>query len=126
MNLEEVIAVKKVVAVGTKRSKSFKVTQLLQVSKYSKKIKYVDIANYYCPSKLTVTANCEDVDHAFGKGFCLSILETGVNKNLSDNAIIESYRTAINGMTEYHKFLIEVNLGIPAGYIFFVYQAFFY
>ena len=28
-------------------------------------------------------------------------------------------------MTEYHKFFSEVNLGIPAGYMFFVYQTFF-
>ena len=44
---------------------------------------------------------------------------TGVNKNLSNNAIIENCRTAINGMIDYYKFLIEVNLDIPAGYIFF-------
>ena len=64
----------KVVAVGTIRSNSFKGTQLLLVSKYSKKIKYVDIASYYCPSKLPVTAKCEDVDHVFGKGFHLTMV----------------------------------------------------
>ena len=124
LNLEEVIPVKKVVAVGTKRSNSFKGTQLSLVSKYYKKIKYVDIASYYCPSKLPVTAKCEDVDYAFRKGFCLSMVHTGVNKNLSNNAIIENYRTAINEITEYHKFLSEVNLGIPAGYIFFCLSSF--
>ena len=52
------------------------------------------------------------------------MVHTGVSKNLSNSAIIENYRTAINGMTEYHKFLSEVNLGILAGYIFFFdYQA---
>ena len=71
MNLEEVIPVK-VVTVGIKRSNSFEETQLSLVSRYSKKIKYVDIPSYYYPSKLPVTAKCEDVDHAFGKGFCLS------------------------------------------------------
>ena len=118
MNLEEVIPVKNVVTVGTKRSNSFKATQLSLVSKYSKKKKYFDITSY-CPSKLPVTAKCEDVDHAFGKRFCLSMVYTGVNKNLSNNAIIENCRTAINGMIDYYKFLIEVNLDIPAGYIFF-------
>ena len=48
------------------------------------------------------------------------MVHTGVNKNLSNNAIIENYRTVINEMTEYHKFLSEVNLGILAGYIFFL------
>ena len=117
--MEEVIPIKKVVAVGTKRSNSFKGTQLSLVSNYSKKIKYVDIACYHCSSKLPVTAQCEDVDHAFGKGFCLLMVHTGVKKNPSNNAIIENYRTVINGMIEYHNFLSEVNLGMPAGYIVF-------
>ena len=29
-------------------------------------------------------------------------------------------------MAKYHKFLSEVNLGIPPGYMFFVYQVFFW
>ena len=69
MNLEEVIPVKKVAAVGAKRSNSFKGTQLLLASKYSKKIKYVDIASYYCPSKLPVTAKCKMLIMLLGKAF---------------------------------------------------------
>ena len=65
--------------------------------------------------KLPVTTKWEDVDHAFGKGFCLSMVHIVVNKNLSNNAIIENFKTAINEMIEYHKFLSEVNQGIPAG-----------
>ena len=57
----------------------------------------------------------------------MSIVYTGVNEKLSNNAVIENYRTAINEMTEYHKFLNEVSQGIPVGDIFFlVSQAFFY
>ena len=67
------------VAVGTMRSNSFKGTQLLLVPKYSKKIKYVDIAGYYCPSKLPVTTKCEDVDHVFGKGF---LPDNGMHRSL--------------------------------------------
>ena len=58
MNLEEVILVKKVVALGTKRLNIFKGTHLLLVSKYSKKIKYADSVSYYFSSKLPVTAKC--------------------------------------------------------------------
>ena len=65
---------------------TLKGTELSLVSKYSKKIRYADIASYYCPSKLPVTAKCGHVDHAFGKGFCLSMVHIGVNKNLSNNA----------------------------------------
>ena len=54
-------------------------TQLLLVPKYSKKIKYVDIAGYYYPSKLPVTAKCEDVDHVFGKGF---LRDNGMHSSL--------------------------------------------
>ena len=66
--------------------------------------------------KLPVTTKWEEVDHAFGKGFCLSIVHIVANKNLSNNAIIENCKTAINEMTEYHKILSEVNQGIPAGW----------
>ena len=65
--------------------------------------------------KLPVTTKWEDVDHAFGKGFCLSMVHIVVNKNLSNNAIIENFKTAINEMIEYHKLLSAVNQGIPAG-----------
>ena len=100
MNLKEIIPVKKVVEM---RSNSFKWTQLSPLSKYSKRLN-VDIASYYCPRKLPVTRKWEDVDHAFGKGFCLSMVHIVVNKNLSNNAIIQNSRTVINSMTEYHKF----------------------
>ena len=56
MNFEGVNPVKKAVAVGMKRSSYFKRTELSLPSKYSKKIKYIDIASYYCPNKLPVTA----------------------------------------------------------------------
>ena len=56
------------VAVGTKRSNYFKGTQLSLVTKYSKKIKYVDITNYYCQSKLPLTDKCEDVDSVLNLG----------------------------------------------------------
>ena len=78
MNLEEVIPVKsgcsrsKFNSRKSKRSNSFKGSQFSLVSKYFKKIIYVDITRYYYPSKLPVTTKCEDVDHAFGEGFCLS------------------------------------------------------
>ena len=32
-----------------------------------------------------------------GKGFCLSMVYSGVNKMLSNDAIIENYQTAIAG-----------------------------
>ena len=49
MNLEEDIEVKKVVSLGTKRSNYFKETQLLLVSKNSKKIKdHLHYKTIYC------------------------------------------------------------------------------
>ena len=55
--------------------------------------------------RLGITDSCKDDNDRFGKGFCLSIVHTGVNKCLSNNAVIETYDTAINGMKEYHKFV---------------------
>ena len=69
MHLKEVIPVKKVVTVGAKRTNCFNGTQLSLISKKSRKIKYVDIASYYCPSKLSVTERSEDFDYHFGKVF---------------------------------------------------------
>ena len=37
-------------------------------------------------------------------------IHIGFNKNLSNNTIVQNYRIAVNGMTEYHKFVSEVNI----------------
>ena len=47
---------------------------------------------------VTVTGECTTKMAEFGKGYCLSMVHTGVNKMLSNKAIIESYTTAITGM----------------------------
>ena len=84
-DLEEVVPVKRIVATGSKQSASSSFNQLTLVSKYAKKMKYVDIASHY-EQKLSVTGQCKDADDAFGKGFCISMVHTGVNKNLSNTA----------------------------------------
>ena len=105
--MEEVVPVKRIVAAGSKRSASSSSNQLTLVSKYAKKMKYVDIASHY-EQTLFVTGQCKDADDAFGKGFCISMVHTGVNKNLSNTAILENYNTAIEGMKEYYKFQCEL------------------
>ena len=47
-------------------------------------MKYVDIASHY-EQKLSVTGQCKDADDGFGKGFCISMVHTGVNKDLSNS-----------------------------------------
>ena len=42
-------------------------------------------------TNLSITGECTTSMEQFGKGFCLSIVHSGVNKMLSNNAIIENY-----------------------------------
>ena len=48
-------------------------------------------------TNLSITGECTTSMEQFGKGFCLSIVHSGVNKMLSNDAIIENYQTAIAG-----------------------------
>ena len=56
--------------------------------------------------KLKIRDPCKDDGDKFGKAFCLSIIHTGLNKCLSNEAILENYGTAMRGMKEYHKLSI--------------------
>ena len=42
----------------------------------------------------------------FGKGFCLSMVHSGVNKMLSNDPIIENYQTAITGQCKNTGYVI--------------------
>ena len=55
--------------------------------------------------KLKIRDPCKDDGDKFGKAFCLSIIHTGLNKCLSNEAILENYGTAMRGMKEYLKFV---------------------
>ena len=39
------------------------------------------------------------------KGYCLSIVQAGVNKCISNEAIIENYEVAYNGVNSWAKFV---------------------
>ena len=61
--------------------------------------------------KLGITENCKDDTDKFAKGYCLSLVHTGVNKCLSNEAILETYDTAMSGTREYHKLLTTSTTG---------------
>ena len=69
-----------------------------------KKAKYQYVGSMM-NQKLKIHDPCKDDGAKFGKAFCLSIIHTGLNKCLSNEAILENYGTALRGMKEYHKFV---------------------
>ena len=44
----------------------------------------------------------------FAKGVFLSVVHTGVNKMLSNAAVIENYKCNLKNLQEYHKFSEEL------------------
>lgn len=65
------------------------------MGKWSKKHKFNRIETFM--TDLSLTSECTTPMARFGKGFCLSMVHSGVNKMLSNDAIIENYQTSIAG-----------------------------
>ena len=78
--------------------------QRVLTGKYAKKAKYQYVGSMM-NQKLKIRDPCKDDGDKFGKAFCLSIIHTGLNKCLSNEAILENYGTAMRGMKDYHKFV---------------------
>ena len=62
---------------------------------------YMKIDNFL--SSIPLTGDCVKPMHQLAKGFCLSMVHTGVNKALSQNSIIENYNSGFEGMHTYYE-----------------------
>ena len=85
---------KKTIALD-KSSSTTTTKQTKIIGKYSKTHHFNRIETFM--SNLSITGECTTSMAQFGKGFCLSMVHSGVNKMLSNDAIIENYQTAIAG-----------------------------
>ena len=85
----------KTIAVDT--SKQASLNQATITRKYAKKLKFRPIGSYI-NSKLKLSEPCKDDMDGFGKGFCISIVHSGVNSCLSNNVILENYQTSLKGL----------------------------
>ena len=65
------------------------------IGKYSKTHYFNRIETFM--TNWSITGECTTSMAQFGKGFCLSMVHSGVNKMLSNDPIIENYQTAIAG-----------------------------
>ena len=54
-------------------------------------------------TSIPLTGQCVKPMHVIGKGMCLSIVHTGVNKKLSQTAIIDNYNASFNGCQLYYE-----------------------
>ena len=82
-------------------SSSSTAEQAILTSKYHKKTKFRFVDQTF-QKKLAVQSKCESSLQKVAKGFCLSVVHSGVNKCLSENAIIEMYNTAYRGIYDHH------------------------
>ena len=57
---------------------------------YAKKMKFRSIGSFM-KTKLNLPEPCKDDTDRFGKGFCISIVHSGVSSCLSNNAMLENY-----------------------------------
>ena len=74
------------------------------------KLKYIDIWWSCSINKLKIKEKCREREREscdeFARGFYSSIVDTGVNKCLSNAAILKNYQTALDGMNIYHDFIV--------------------
>ena len=82
-------------------SSSSTAEQAILTSKYNKKTKFRFVDQTF-QKKLAVQSKCESSLQEVAKGFCLSVVHSGVNKCLSESAIIEMYNTAYRGIYNHH------------------------
>ena len=82
-------------------SSSSTAEQAILTSKYNKKTKFCFV-DETLQKKLAVQSKCESSLQKVAKGFCLSAVHSGVNKCLSESAIIEIYNTAYKGIYNHH------------------------
>ena len=82
-------------------SSSSTAEQAILTSKYNKKTKFRFVDQTF-QKKLAVQSKCESSLQKVAKGFCLSVVHGGVNKCLSESAIIEMYNTTYRGIYDHH------------------------
>ena len=70
--------------------------QVVLTGKFAKKLKFRHVGSTL-NTKINISSTCADDLDRFAKGYCFSIVHTGVNKALSNEAILENYYTAIAG-----------------------------
>ena len=72
--------------------------------KYAKKMQFKAITTYMPGKKIPVTGECKNPTEAFNENYCLSYIHHGVNKCISNEAILEGYAHAVHGMKAWQKF----------------------
>ena len=76
--------------------------------KHQKKMHFVDIGKQL-QSKVVLSAPSSNSNNEFAKGYCLSVVQEGVNKCLSQQAILHMYQVGLNGMKWWHEYLMSSN-----------------
>ena len=82
-------------------SSSCTTEQAILTSKYNKKTQFCFVDQTF-QKKLAVQSKCESSPQKVAKGFCLSVVHSGVNKYLSESTIIAMYNTAYRGICNHH------------------------
>ena len=85
----------KTIAVDT--SKQASSNQATMTGKYAKKLNFRPIV-CFVNSKFKLSEPFKDDMDRFGKGFCISIVHSGVNSCLSNNVILENYQITLKGL----------------------------
>ena len=92
----DVAVVKKVLTLEKSPSQISKAKTVTITGKYNHKMKFQHVGAKM-DQKVGIHEESRDALDRFSKGFCFSIIHVGINKCLSNNAIIENYQKAIEG-----------------------------
>ena len=73
------------------------------------------LMKYFKRTNVPLIGKCNGPVEAFGKSYCLSMVHVGVNKCLSNESILENYRTAMHGMQAWQGFCnTRLELDMPS------------
>ena len=76
-------------------------------AKFGRQIKYMPIESYCIGEKMSLMEKDLYPNQTFGKAHCLMVVHSGINKNLSNEAIFENYDVSMKGMESQYLFNLE-------------------
>ena len=65
------------------------------------------VSNWCQRQKKSLSEKCEYANELVGKLYCLMIVQSGINKNLSNEAIFDTYDVSIKGMLNQYLFKLQ-------------------
>ena len=98
---------KKILTIKKPEENNYKNKQKTLVVEYRKKYRYMLVSNWCLDKKKLLSEKCEYANEQFGKAHCLMIVHSGINKNLLNEDIFDTYDVSVKGMENQYLFNLQ-------------------